>query len=627
MYHIITRLTLVMLGTIALGACAGTPSTSDPDPGTEARGHGNAAADEREKTEASGADGTQEAEAALDAVLDEVWDLQMRTYPTWATYEGDRRFDDQLADRSPEARAAYLDALETLAERAEAIDPDSLSPASRDTRAMLLLDAENKRAVEACRTAEWAVDGLGGPQKDYPMLAVFHPIDGQEDVDNLHARYLATEQHMATHIANLRRGLADGLVSTETNIQRAIDQIDRTLATPLDDDPMLQLDVREGASAFDDAKLRAAVEETVRPALERYRTFLVEEVRPEARPDQGIADLPVGEECYAARLRATIGDGYTPEALHELGKRELARAHAGMVETGAALGLPHDTAADVMAAVEAHPDAFASSEEQLLTLNEEAVARAWTVLPDAFGRVPDAPIDVKPMEAHRAPDAPAAFYYAAAGDGSRDAIYYVNTHLPTTRPLYNLEALAFHEAVPGHHLQIAIAQSLPELHIWRRNAGQTAFSEGWALYAEVLADELGLYSTPLTRFGMYNYQAWRAVRLVVDTGLHHQGWSRDEALAFFVENTLFPRQEAANEIDRYIAWPAQALAYMTGRLEIERLRARAESELGDAFDLREFHDVVLGSGSVPLTILEAHVEAWIASKSRRDSASRASNTD
>ena len=287
--------------------------------------------------------------------------------------------------------------------------------------------------------------------------------------------------------------------------------------------------------------------------------------------------------------------------------------HTGMVEVGKELGLNDPTAADVIAYVQKNKKHFADNEEQLLTLNRDVVAAAKSKMPEFFGRLPETDVIVKPIEAHRAGDAPAAYYNGPPEDGSRPGIYYVNTAAPKTRPLFNLEALAFHEAIPGHHLQIAIAKELPDVHIWRRNAGQTAFVEGWALYAELLADEMGLYSSPLTRFGMYNYQAWRAIRLVVDTGIHAMGWTREQAIDFMANNSAFPKSEVENEIDRYIAWPGQALAYMVGRMEFQRLREKAKAAV-PTMTVSEYHDLVLGRGAVSLTILDENVDAWIASK-------------
>lgn len=553
-----------------------------------------------------------DAGARLDALLDELWALNMRTFPGWATYEGVREHDDRLTDVSDEATEAYVREVESIAQKVAALDPVELDPIDRDTRRMVILNAEQRRANLVCHSSWWDVNGLGGPQVDYPMMPVFFTIRNPKDLENLEKRYRATRAQIEQYVVNLRKGVDRGYLPTKTNVARAIEQLDEYLESSLDDDPMLKLNKADDEAEYDKAGLRDAVQNVVRPALATYRDVLRDEVLPAARPDQGIADLPTGAQCYAARMQSHIGPGYTAEDLHRRGLEELKEMQAGMVEVGEALGLEDPTAPEVIDYVTSKKAHYATDGAQLLEENRAVVDRARDAMPRAFGRLPATPLEVRPIEKHRAADAPAAYYYGAPEDGSRPGIYYVNTVDPNTRPLFNLEALAFHEAIPGHHHQIALAQELPDVHVWRRNTGQTAYVEGWALYAEMLADELGLYSDPLTRFGMYNYQAWRAVRLVVDTGLHDQGWSRKRAIEFMSENTALPRNEVENEIDRYIAWPGQALAYMVGRMKFYELRGEARRRLGDAFSLREFHDAVYSRGALPLTILQAHIETWIA---------------
>ncbi len=583
----------IALLTLALSGCSGAKPAPTP-----------------EKTEV--AQETRDAGDQLETLLDELWALNMRTFPGWATYEGVRKYDDRVSDVSDEAREQFVEEVEAIAERVRAIDPQKLDPVDRDTRRMVLLMAERRRAIMVCHSAWWDVNGLGGPQVDYPMMPVFFKIRSARDLARLEKRYRATKGQIDQYVTNLRKGLEQGYAPTKTNVERALKQLDEYLESSVDDDPMLKLNKADESARYDTAGLRDAVESVVRPALARYRDVLRTEVLPAARPDRGIADLPTGPECYAARMRSHIGPGYTAEDLHQRGLEELERLQAGMVEVGEALGLKNPTPTEVIEFVTGKKTHYATDEEQLLNQNRAVVTRAKQAMPRAFGRLPDTRLEVRPIEKHRATDAPAAYYYSAPEDGSRPGIYYVNTVDPGTRPLFNLEALAYHEAIPGHHLQIALAQELPDVHVWRRNAGQTAYVEGWGLYAEMLADELGLYSDPLTRFGMYNYQAWRAVRLVVDTGLHHRGWSRDRAIEFMSNNTALPRNEVENEIDRYIAWPGQALAYMVGRMKFYELRDQARADLGDAFSLREFHDAVHARGAVPLTILERNIEDWIA---------------
>jgi uncharacterized protein (DUF885 family) len=270
-----------------------------------------------------------------------------------------------------------------------------------------------------------------------------------------------------------------------------------------------------------------------------------------------------------------------------------------------------------METLENRKDQVYQSREELLEDAQKIMDRAFKKLPMMFGRLPKTPIEIKEMEAYRAKDAPAAFYHPAPADGSRKAAYVVNTYAPGSRPRYNMEALSFHESVPGHHLQIALARETPDIPSFQRYMGQTAYVEGWALYSELLAAEMGLYTGPLDHFGKLNFQAWRACRLVVDTGLHALGWSRDQAIEFMLEHTANSRVDVEVEIDRYIVWPGQALGYMMGRIAIQGFRAKAEEVLGSSFDLRGFHDEILRYGPVPIDVLEGIVERWSArSKSK-----------
>lgn len=592
--------------TFVLAAACGGPSTP---PATATSETASVAADAIDPAAVTAA-----AAAELESVLDDIWELSMQRYPRWATYEGDRRFDDRVFDPTPEAREAHEAAYQALVDRAAAIDPQALAPMDRDTRAMLLDSQQRYLERKICRSEEWSIDGLGGPQVDWAMLPVFHTIRDEADLVTLEARYRLLGDQMDGIIANYRRGLADGYVATQDNVRRALEQTENLLATELDDHPMLRIQPTDDSASYDTSGLRAALAEVVQPALGRYRDLLRNEVLPAARTDVGVGALPDGEACYVAMMENHIGPGFDPAAVHATGQEQLAWAHAGMLEVADELGLELETAQEVIDWMREQPEHFVDDEDELLRRNREAVDVARARMGEAFGRLPETPVEVWAMEAYRAADAPAAYYYSAPEDGSRPGVYYVNTHDPGSKPLYNLEALAFHEAIPGHHLQIALAQEMPDVHIWRRSTGQTAYVEGWALYSEVLADELDWYSSPQQRFGMYNFQAWRASRLVVDTGMHAMGWSREDALAFLIENTSLHPDDAANEIDRYIAWPGQALAYMIGRLEIEALRADAEAALGEDFDLSAFHDAVLGNGAVPLTVLRANIHDWIAAQ-------------
>lgn len=557
-----------------------------------------------------------EAEAAIDRAAADYWAELMRVSPTWASFRGDRSRDAELPDFSPEARAASDATLWRIREAAAAVEPAALGDDRRLMRAILVQRLDGHFAErDACRPETWEVDQLYGPQSWLGELPSYHIVDGAQRARDLVARYRGFPALFAQHTANLRAGLAAGRVAARINVERVIEQLDRFAATPLDEDPYLQGPLARAAELeappspdFADA-LRAAVRDAVRPALADYRAFLAAEILPAARAEPGIAGLPGGAACYAARIALHTDTAREAEALHRLGLAEVERIRGEMAAVAAELGHPDVDAA--LAALAADPAERLATSEALVEHNRALVDRARAALPRAFGRLPKTPIEVRPIEAFRAPESPAAYYLRAPEDGSAPAYYLINTHAPETRLLYKMPALAWHEAVPGHHLQIALAAEREGLPEFMRSTRSTAFTEGWALYAERLAFELGLYRTPAERMGALTYEIWRAARLVVDTGLHAKGWSREQAIDYLKRHTGHSEGEVVNEIDRYIVWPGQALAYKVGQLEISALRALAEARLGERFDLAVWHDRLLWHGSIPLPVLRAEMAAWL----------------
>jgi uncharacterized protein (DUF885 family) len=340
---------------------------------------------------------------------------------------------------------------------------------------------------------------------------------------------------------------------------------------------------------------------------------LEQEILPVARPSDrpGLCHVPGGEEAYAALARSHVGLEIEARVVHEIGLREIERIDEAFADLGARVLGVHGQEA-TLAALQSDPAFRFANAEEVFDTARRTLARAEAAVPRWFGRVPAVSCEVHPIPDESAPHQTLAYYSWPALDGSRPGRFYINLYAPETRPRYEAEALAFHEAVPGHHLQMALAAELDALPSFQRMLGSNAFVEGWALYTERLADEMGLYSSDMDRFGILSFDAWRASRLVVDTGLHALGWTRDEAIDFMREHTALDDGNIANEVDRYIAWPGQALAYKLGQLEILRLRARAEAALGDRFDIRAFHDAVLGSGAVGLSTLAGIVDAWVA---------------
>jgi uncharacterized protein (DUF885 family) len=483
----------------------------------------------------------------------------------------------------------------------------------------MLIDEATGQAT-AIRTGlhEWTVDAMGGPQTTLLDLVEYQTIETPEDGARLIARWQAIGPFLDQVIADLRRALAGGRVAVRTPVERTIDELwnlDRLpaaewkLASPA---TAPHPEWTEGEREAFRRDLLASVEDAAVPAFRRYRAALETEILPAARPDDqpGLSHVPGGAAAYRAMIRVHTTLDLDPEAVHETGLREIARIDAEFVELGRRI-LGTSDLATTLEALRADPALRFSTAEEVFATAVASLARAQATTAAWFGRLPQAPCEVIRIPEHAEAHQTIAYYAWPAMDGSRPGRYYINLYEPTTRPRYEAEALAFHEAVPGHHLQIAIAQELEGLPAFQRMLGSTAFAEGWGLYTERLSEEMGLYSSDLDRFGILSFDAWRAGRLVVDTGMHALGWSRQQAIDYLKEHSALGENNIANEVDRYIVWPGQALAYKVGQLEILRLRADARERLGDRFDVRAFHDAVLGAGAVSLTTLGQMVETWV----------------
>jgi len=457
------------------------------------------------------------------------------------------------------------------------------------------------------RLDEIAVDQMDGPQVWLPELLNWHPTDTQEHVDQLIARYRAFPRLLDQYLDNLGDGIRDGRTSPSIAVERVVAQLEALLATPVEDSPL------SGRGRLQSPELGKSlpqvVSESVIPAYRRLLAFLKDYP---ARQEPGIWSVTDGAEIYALLARQHTTTELTPQELHAIGREELEHIHDEMRAIMRDLGDGDSSIREFTETLTRDPNNLPTSREEILQASERLLEQAQAALPRAFGKLPRIACVVKPVEEFRERDAPAAYYFQPAADGSRPGTFYVNTFEPSARPRHTLPALAFHEGVPGHHLQIALGQEARGLPAFRRlSAGwlANAFVEGWALYTERLADELGLYPDQRARFGMLGYQAWRACRLVVDTGIHDQRWSRQKAIDFFFDNVGLTERETVNEVDRYIVWPGQALAYKVGQREIERARWDLQRQQGERFDLRVFHDALLGHAAVPLSTLRLIVTA------------------
>ena len=547
--------------------------------------------------------------AAVNQLADRFWDGVLERDPLYATILGDERFNDRWPDLGPDGRAADEAAYRATLADAEAIDPDGLDPEQVITRDLLMLVCRNHLEFLAQKQYQLALDHMAGPQVWPVQAAQYQPADTDERLAKLLRRYETYPTMIEQYVGTLAEGVADGRTAATVPVRRALEQIDRLLAIPADQAPAATM-----AKVADDdrSQVVAAVEEHVYPALRRLRSFLADEYQPHARQEPGLSATPGGEEAYRLAIRMQTTLDTTAEEVHAFGLADLDAIEAEMDEIAHRLG--HADRVALKAALADDPANHTDDPSALVRLAQEQTDRAYAVAPRYFGRLPSANCEVRAVEAYREAESPPAFYMPPSLDGSRQGQYYINTYQPAERQLHKIAAITFHEATPGHHFQIAIEMELKGLPAFRtlgaRMAG-VAYAEGWGLYCERLADEMGLYASDQERLGMLEAQAFRAARLVVDSGLHAMGWTREQAIAVMHERGSLPMVDAEIEVDRYTVWPGQALSYKLGQREIERARADVATALGDRFDLRAFHDEVLGHGSLPLATLRREIGGWV----------------
>jgi uncharacterized protein (DUF885 family) len=553
----------------------------------------------------------------LHDLFERQWEDSARRFPEDSTVRGDLRFNDQLEDLSPAARAA-LDRinLQWLAE-ARAIRRERLGAVDRVSLDLFIARVQRwveRQSFPGLRSL--LIGNFGGAQSEFADLVQQAPVRSTQQVEQLIARMHALPRKIGQQVAMMREGMAVGWVSARPVLEAALRQIDVQLAADIESGPYFVAFKKIGADvpATDQARLRAqaraAIESQVLPAMRQLRAFIVDEYLPKAPASGALVNYPDGPRAYDMLARHSTTTSLGAAQIHAIGQRELARLRAEMEEVMRGTGFGGDFAAFVQH-LYTDPKFFHTSPDALLAGYREIAKRLDAELPRLFAELPRAPYGVRAMPAFRGPDA-AESYEGPALDGSRGGWFNANILGYKTRPIWGMATLTAHEAVPGHHLQIARAQELKDLPKFRRSGGYTAFGEGWAVYAETLGREVGLYDNPYSLFGHLQWQAFRAARLVVDTGIHGQGWSRDRAIDFMVERTGMHRTFVTSEVDRYTSWPGQALGYMIGKMKFDELRARARARLGPKFDVRKFHNAVLDNGALPLDVLERLVDEWIA---------------
>ncbi|WP_412067909.1 DUF885 domain-containing protein [Rubrivirga sp. IMCC43871] len=557
------------------------------------------------------------ADDALASLVDDWWGWRLAEDPLFASYVGERAHADRLPDVAPQAVAARAQAADAYLRRLDAIDADALVGEDRITARILrtlLADVRDAARFRAERTPITASDGF---HVAFTRLPNQMPATTVAEVENYLARLLAWPGYVDAQIANLRAGLASG----HTVPAVAISGLPATASAHVVDAPeasvfwapfaALPATIPEPERERLAQAGREAISQAVVPGYRTLAAFLQDEYLPGARETIGLSDTPDGEAAYAWRVRQFTTLDTTPQAVHAVGLAEVERVRAEMDAVIAEVGF-EGSFDDFLTFLRTDPQFVAESPEALLREGAWIAMQMNARLPQLFGRLPRLPYTVAPVPDFLAPTFTAGFYVEPPAGGRVPGVYWINTYDLASRPTWALEALTFHEAVPGHHLQIALAQELDHLPAFRRALVLTAYEEGWGLYAESLGAEAGFYTDPYRRFGRLTYEMWRACRLVVDTGMHAFGWSRQQARDYLADRTALSELEVRTEVDRYIAWPGQALGYKMGELTIRRVRTEAEAALGPRFDVRAFHDEVLGHGELPMGVLEAVVRDWIA---------------
>ncbi len=557
--------------------------------------------------------------AELNRLLSEEWEYTLRTEPELATQVGENRYNDRLSDFSDKAIAAGIEHSRQALARFEAIDVSGFPEQEKLNKALMVRSL--REDVEGARFKDWEMPAtqFGGIHLGYASLPFDSPFRNVKDYDDYLARLHQIPRVLGEATGHMRDGLRDRLMPPKYLLEKVSTQAQEIADDSLEKSPFTDplRKFPESISENDRRRLRAAVEEAVKsevaPAYAKFARFVREDYAPHGRLDPGEWALPDGEARYRFAVRHQTTTDFTPDQIHELGVKSVAEIESQMLKVAQAQGFPDLKSFNEH--IRQDPVLHAKSGQQLLDLYTHYRDQMYGKLPELFGRLPKNKLAVIPMEAFRAASSPPADYSLGAGDGSRPGRINVNEYAPEKRLLLNVEAIAYHEGVPGHHLQFSIAQELTDLPPFRKyDLDVNAFTEGWAFYSERLGKEVGFYQDPYSEYGRLQNEMWRAVRWVVDTGVHSQHWTRQQMVAYFHEHTAMDDENINTEVDRYIAWPAQALSYKMGQMKILELRERAQRELGPKFDLRAFHDAVLDSGPLPLDVLEEKIKEWIAAR-------------
>ena len=559
-----------------------------------------------------------ERQKALSRLFDEYWQDNLRHSPEFASSLGDKRYNDQISDYSVKAYNDGLAREQGFLMRLAAIDPTGFTPQEMISRDLLFRQFTEDQEASEFKEWEMPINQMGGIHTTYPDLVRQLTFKTVKDYDDWIARLRQIPRAFDQVQHNMSVGVDDHRVPPKYLLLKVVDQV-KELATQKPEDSPLALPLKSFPASIPaeeqeriKTEMLAAIGKDVLPAYLRFQRFLEVTYVPAGADQPGISALPDGDRYYAFRIRRITTTNLTPAQIHQIGLDEVARDQAEMLVIAKQLGFADLKA--FQASLKGNPKLHPASADALLDIYRAYERGMQAKLPTLFGHLPKAQLEVSTIPSYSAKSAPAAYYEQGAPDGSRPGKITVNTYNATERSLVDVEAVAYHEGIPGHHLQISIGEELQGVPEFRKYEGYTAFVEGWALYSERLGKEAGFYTDPYSDYGRLEADIWRAIRLVVDTGVHSEHWTREQMVDYFKAHSGIDDTNIQAEVDRYIAWPGQALAYKVGQLKILELRERAKKALGPKFDVKAFHDEVIDSGALPLDVLDARVNEWIAAQ-------------
>jgi uncharacterized protein (DUF885 family) len=573
-----------------------------------------------QNAEAPAPQGVEARRKQLSDLLDEHWEYTMRTNPEYASVLGDKRYNDKLSDVSEKAVLADIEAQRQFLARFKAVDVAGFPEQEALNHSLMVRQIEMNLLGTRFKDWEMPVSQFGGIHINAPQLVSVLSFETVKDYDDYVARLRQLPTAFDQTMDLMRKGMADKLMPPRILLEQVARQAAKIGEVSPEENPFFEPSKKIPAAFSDADKARireemlAAIRDGVRPAYQRFTRFVQEEYAPQGRIEPGIWALPDGAARYAHAVEQATTTRMSPEEIYQLGLREVARDRALMLRIARKLGYKDLKSFD--AAIAKNPKLHPKSREQMLELYRKHIDAMWARLPQYFGHLPKAKVEVMPVEAYREREASGAQYVNGTPDGKRPGHVMVNTGDFEKRTTLDIETTAYHEGVPGHHMQISVAQELPTLPKFRQHAFYIAYIEGWALYSERLGEDAGFYQDPYSMYGHLQDDLLRAIRLVADTGFHFKHWTRQQVVDYFHANSGIDEPSVQSETDRYMAWPAQALGYKIGQLKILELRERAKKELGPGFDIRGFHDEVLSGGAMPLDVLDQRLAGWISSQKR-----------